>query len=130
MLILTIKTDQPEAELALYEDDDLQNKVSWQAHRQLAETIHAKIKELLAKQGQTTDDIKGIVCFKGPGSFTGLRIGLSVGNALAYGLAVSVVSQEGQDWQVIGIKRLITGENEVTAMPEYGAEAHITKPRK
>ena len=35
-------------------------------------------------------DIKNIVCINGPGSFTGLRIGLTVGKTLAYTLNVSI----------------------------------------
>jgi hypothetical protein len=49
---------------------------------------------------------------------------------LAYGLNIPVVSAEGQDWRKTGLKRLKDGKNEVTAMPEYGAPVHITKPRK
>jgi tRNA A37 threonylcarbamoyladenosine modification protein TsaB len=49
-MILTIKTDQPQAELALYEDGELLYELKWAAHRQLAETIHKQIKQLLTDQ--------------------------------------------------------------------------------
>lgn len=130
MIILTIKTDNPEAELALYDDDTQLAQEVWHAHRQLAETIHLKIEELLKKQHKDWQDITGIVCFAGPGSFTGLRIGLSVGNALAYGLSALIVSTNGEQWAEEGIKRLLAGDSDPLALPEYGAEAHITTPRK
>jgi tRNA threonylcarbamoyladenosine biosynthesis protein TsaB len=41
-------------------------------------------------------DIEGVVCFKGPGSFTGLRIGLTVGNALAYAQNIPVVASKSK----------------------------------
>ncbi|MEI7682761.1 MAG: tRNA (adenosine(37)-N6)-threonylcarbamoyltransferase complex dimerization subunit type 1 TsaB [Candidatus Saccharibacteria bacterium] len=129
-MILTIKTDQPEAELALFTGETRVTELKWEAHRKLAETIHTQINQILNGQKLSLKDIEGIVCFKGPGSFTGLRIGLSVGNALAYGLDVPVVSKIGDDWQTEGIACIINGENEVSAIPEYGAEPHITKPRK
>ncbi len=130
MLILTLKTDQPQAEIALYKDDQLLAEEKWQAHRQLAETIHQKIAMLLKTQKRDWADIKGIVGYKGPGSFTGLRIGLSLANATAYAVQAKVVSSQGEGWQAAGIKRLLAGDNETVAMPEYGAEVHITKARK
>lgn len=128
MLILTIRTDKPEAEIALYADDRKIGSEVWQAHRQLAETIHDKINGLL--QPRSLEQIDGIVCFEGPGSFTGLRIGLSVGNALAYGLGFPIVAVGGEAWQEVGIKKLQSGQGQKVALPEYGAPAHITKPKK
>ena len=130
MIVLTIKTDNPMAELGLYDDDKQLEYESWQAHRELAETIHIKIAEVLKRKHKDWQDLEGIVCFAGPGSFTGLRIGLSVGNALAYGLSVPIVSQKGDAWLKDGVARLTKGESDPLALPEYGAEAHITTPRK
>lgn len=130
MLILTIRTDKPEAGIGLYEDDQQLAYEKWQAHRELAETIHTKIEQLLKSQKKNWQDIEGLVCFKGPGSFTGLRIGLTVANALALGLEVPVVSAQGKDWIETGIKRLHKGEDEKVALPKYGAPVNITKPRK
>lgn len=130
MLILTLRTDKPEAELALFENGrQLANEV-WSAHRQLAETLHHKIKKLLDNSGKQLKDIKGIVVFKGPGSFTGLRIGISAANALAYGLPAKIAGSRGQDWQAEGIRFLSEGNDEGQILPEYGSEAHITAPKK
>jgi|SRR5581483_1333913 len=130
MMILTIKTDNPEAEIAIYERTTEIGHETWHAHRVLAETLHTKISELLKDKGKDWQDVQGIVCFAGPGSFTGLRIGLSVGNALAYGLSVPIVSTKGKSWARAGIKRLLAGDKDQLALPEYGAEAHITQQRK
>lgn len=130
MLILTIRTDKPEAELGLYEDDKKLTSKNWQAHRQLAETLHTEIKKLLESQKKDWHDIEGIVCFEGPGSFTGLRIGLSVANSLAYGLKIPIVGVQGDDWQKAGVKDLRAGKNQKIIQPHYGSEAHITQPKK
>jgi len=96
----------------------------------LAETLHAKIQELLKNQNKDWADIQGIIIFKGPGSFTGLRIGMSVANALAYSLSVPIIGTIGDNWQTQGIENLLTGKSDKVAVPEYGSEAHITAPRK
>lgn len=130
MIILTIRTDNPEAELGLFDDEKQLAYETWQAHRQLAETIHKKIDTLLNSHSKSLEDIQGIVCFKGPGSFTGLRIGLTVGNVLAYSLAAPIVGAMGEDWQHDGIQKLLRGERDKVALPEYGAEPHITVQKK
>jgi tRNA threonylcarbamoyladenosine biosynthesis protein TsaB len=129
MLVLSIRTDKPESEIGLFSDGDQLAYLTWHAHRELAETIHGRIAELTRSIGKDWEDIGGIVCFKGPGSFTGLRIGIAVGNAMAYGLGVPVVSVKDEDWIQKGITRLQNKENESIAMPEYGSPVHITLPR-
>ena len=130
MLILTIRTDKPEAEIGLFDSGAKLAYETWQAHRDLAATIHTKIKELLEGQGRSLKDVQGIACFKGPGSFTGLRIGITVADAFAYGLELPVVAAEGDDWIKQTVARLNSGENDRIALPHYGAPVHITQQRK
>lgn len=130
MLIVTLRTDKPEAELGLYKDNQQLAYLSWAAHRQLAETVHLKLKELLESQQKSLDNLDGLAAFKGPGSFTGLRIGLSVANALASSLHIPIVSEGTDDWIAQAIDRLEQGENEQQAIPAYGSAPHITLPRK
>lgn len=130
MLILVARTDKPEAEIGLYDGTAEVVYETWHAHRQLAETLHSKISELLAGQGKAIADLEGIVCYKGPGSFTGLRIGLSVTNALSYSLGIPVVAQNGDGWKHAGIARIVQGEDERIATPEYGAPVFTTQQKK
>lgn len=96
MLILAIRTDNPEAELCLLDEKGaLLDRFIWHGHRQLSETIHIKIKELLHKQNKKLSAVSAIAVYKGPGSFTGLRIGVSIANALAMSLRVPVVGVRG-----------------------------------
>lgn len=130
MIVFTLRTDKQEAEIGLYDDQKQVAHVTWQAHHQLAETIHQKTHDLLASQKLGLEEIQGIVVYKGPGSFTGLRIGLSVANALAYGLAVPTAATNGSSWIQKGIMRLESGQRDAIALPEYGAPVHTTLPKK
>ena len=130
MLILTIRTDNPEAEIGLYNDDQKLAYETWQAHRELAGTLHKKIEQLLVQQQKGWTDLEGIVVFQGPGSFTGLRIGLTVANTLSYSLKIPAVGQTGENWIADGIARLDKGESDQVVMPEYGAPVHITLQKR
>ena len=74
--------------------------------------------------------ISGIGVMKGPGSFTGLRIGLTVVNTLADSLNIPIVGAMSDNWRDLALGKLRSGENEKIVMPEYGAAANITAPRK
>jgi tRNA threonylcarbamoyladenosine biosynthesis protein TsaB len=56
-----------------------------------AETILPLLESLLQSTGMSLQDVGGLALSIGPGSFTGLRIGLSTVKGLAYGSAVPVV---------------------------------------
>jgi len=130
MLILTIRTDKPEAEVGLFDDETKLAYETWAAHRELSDTIHKKIKGLLQSSGKDFKDLQGVACFQGPGSFTGLRIGITTADTFAYGLKIPIVAAEGEDWIEQAIKRLLDGQNDKIALPHYGAPVHITTQRK
>lgn len=111
-------------------DKDWRYDNSWQADRELAKRLLAYVSEQLEKNGKTWLDISSIAAFKGPGSFTGLRIGLTVLNTIADASGIPIVGETGEDWQFKALRRLEAGENDKIILPFYGSEAHITKPRK
>jgi tRNA threonylcarbamoyladenosine biosynthesis protein TsaB len=129
-MILTLKTDNPDAEIGLYDGTSKRSYFTWRADRQLAKDLLKVIHEQLQNQKIDWPDVSGIVVFQGPGSFTGLRIGITVANAVAYGNGVPVVTTQGDDWLQTGLERLQKGENDQLALPHYGAEANITLQKK
>lgn len=128
-MILAIRTEKPEAELFLYKDGEEIAKKIWQAHRELGTTIHMSVKYLLDSTGADWKDITGIIFYEGPGSFTGLRIGASVANALVASNQISVSNQSGEDWVKKGL-RALSEKPEATALPKYGSDPHVTAPKK
>ncbi len=111
-------------------DGDRRTEYLWQADRALARDMLAYLRDRLAEHGATLPDIKGIGVFRGPGSFTGLRIGITVVNTLAASLEVPIVGVTGAEWQEQALVRLRSGDNDVLVLPVYGSPAHVTTPRK
>ena len=128
-MILLLDTSTPTCMLTLVEGERRYHN-EWQADRDLAKKLLGYLQERLQKNGKTWHDISAIGVFKGPGSFTGLRIGLTVFNTIADAQGIPIVGEDGDDWQEKVIARLNSGENDKIALPFYGSEAHITKPRK
>ena len=130
-MILAIRTDAPEARLALLKSDGkILSDVHWQADRRLAHELLGKLEDLLSEQSSTWKDLSGLIVYRGPGSFTGLRIGITVMNTIAYAQKIPIVGTTGDQWIEQGIELIASGETQEIVLPEYGAEAHITKPRK
>ncbi len=129
-MILTLRTDSPDAEVGLYDGQKKMSYFTWHADRQLAKDLLKIIHEQLQAQNADWAAITGVVVFEGPGSFTGLRIGITVANAIAYGQSVPVIAAKGEGWLGDGLARLAAGENDKIVLPAYGSEAHITLPKK
>lgn len=128
-MILLLDSSTPLCKLTLVMDDD---RVSdeWQADRELAKHLLTYLEKQLEKVGASWNDVQGIGVMKGPGSFTGLRIGVTVMNTLADTNHIPIVGTNGEDWQHVAILRLKNGEDDKVVLPEYGRQANITKPRK
>lgn len=102
----------------------------WDAGRQLAKDLLAHLDALLRTAGCEWKDIEGLGVFKGPGSFTSLRIGLTVANTISYAEHIPIVGVEGDGWREEALTRLAAGDDDKQVMPHYGADPHITAPRK
>jgi tRNA threonylcarbamoyladenosine biosynthesis protein TsaB len=128
-MILLLDTSTPVCKLTfITEDWHYDNQ--WQADRTLAKGLLAYLKEQLEKNDKTFNDITAIGVFRGPGSFTGLRIGLTVLNTIADAQHIPIVGGMNDNWQIEVLDKIQHSVNEKMVLPFYGGEAHITKPRK
>ena len=88
--ILAIDTAAPRLQLALLMGERVETIVEDMPQGQ-AERIFPAIDELLGRSGVTYKVLKRIAVTTGPGSFTGLRIGLSAARGLGLALGVPVI---------------------------------------
>jgi tRNA threonylcarbamoyladenosine biosynthesis protein TsaB len=129
-MIIAINTATDSTELWLYgENGDLVQTDTWESGRQLSSQLLIHIEALLHAQKSTWKELHAIAVFRGPGSFTGLRIGISVANAIAYAQSIPIVGGVGDNWLKEGLERLANHASDQQVVPYYGAPANITKPR-
>jgi tRNA threonylcarbamoyladenosine biosynthesis protein TsaB len=128
-MILLLDTSTPVCKLTLI-DGEQRIHIEWEADRSLAKGLLGFLQQALDDHAKTWHDISGLGVFQGPGSFTGLRIGMTVLNTMADSLAIPIVAVQGENWQGSALARLQAGENDHLALPFYGGEANVTKPRK
>lgn len=128
-MILLLDTSTPTCKLTLINGDDW-HEDEWLAERSLADNLLGYLENELKKHDASWNDVTAIGVFQGPGSFTGLRIGLTVLNTWADARAIPIVGEKGDDWKNRAVSRIRASENDHLVMPLYGREANITKPRK
>ncbi len=84
-MLLAIDTATARASIALHDGQTLRSECSWEATNRHTETLAAHIVQSLASVERTVADLRAVAVCRGPGSYTGVRVGV----ALAKGIAVS-----------------------------------------
>jgi tRNA threonylcarbamoyladenosine biosynthesis protein TsaB len=137
-VILALKTANPIVEIYLLNDNNpagselakksVKNAKKWEAGRTLAKNLLGEIEQLLARTEliKNWENLTGIIVFRGPGSFTGLRIGITTANTLAYAQQIPIVGTTGDNWLANGLASLAKKQNDKIVLPEYGALPNIT----
>ena len=89
MLIFAITTTTKLAGLSLYEKDKLLGEIHVEMAKTHSTTILEQIDSLLNWTGKKLDEIENVIVSIGPGSFTGVRIAISVVKGLFFGRNVN-----------------------------------------
>ena len=88
--ILAIETSSVHCSIGLSKNKEIYSKHS-QEENSHGKLIFGFIKDLLKKSQLEKEDIDLIALSVGPGSFTGLRVGCSVAQGLAFGLKKKIL---------------------------------------
>lgn len=92
-IILCIETSTKNCSISLFESNKIisfkENLSEKYSH---SEMLTVLIKSMLEEKKISTTDLDAIAVSKGPGSYTGLRIGVSTAKGLCYGLNIPLIS--------------------------------------
>ena len=116
-MLLALDTATATASLALYDltRDTLVAEWTWQARRRHTQDLLGAAQTLLHQAGATPAALTALAVTTGPGSFTGVRIGISTVKGMALGLVTPPA--------VIGLPTLsVTAAPWVTPAAQCGAE--------
>jgi tRNA threonylcarbamoyladenosine biosynthesis protein TsaB len=110
-MLVAIDTATDQASLALHDGFRVRVEQTWEApHRQTTE-LTARLSEAMGQLDLRPEGLSAVAVTKGPGSFTGLRIGLAVAKGLAMAQRLPLVgvptldvvaSAQGRDRRQLG----------------------------
>jgi tRNA threonylcarbamoyladenosine biosynthesis protein TsaB len=91
VLILAIDTSTEQAGLAMVEDGVPRSEWSWTAVGNHSQHLDALLRSMLAIEQLETSSLGAIAVAIGPGSFSGLRVGVSYAKGLALALGIPLI---------------------------------------
>ncbi|NFH68801.1 tRNA (adenosine(37)-N6)-threonylcarbamoyltransferase complex dimerization subunit type 1 TsaB [Clostridium botulinum] len=97
MILLSIDSSSKVATAALFEDDTLLGEVTLNNKKEHSTILMTLVESLLDSCNLDIDSVDGFVVSKGPGSFTGLRIGMATVKGLSFGSNKPYVSISSLD---------------------------------
>lgn len=110
MIVLSIDSSSQVATAAILRDDCLLSEYTINNKREHSVLVMDMVQNLLKDNNLDIDDIDGFVVSKGPGSFTGLRIGMATVKGLSFGSNkpyVSVSSLDALAYSLINFQGII-----------------------
>ncbi len=88
---LAIDTSTDTASLALVQDNEVLAESTWRCEQNHTTQLLPHLAQLLNQTKSNLQSASGIIVARGPGSFNGLRVGISTAKGLAFSLGIPIV---------------------------------------
>jgi tRNA threonylcarbamoyladenosine biosynthesis protein TsaB len=125
ILVLDTATRSPVVALAAT-DGTLLAERHWQSRHRHGEELLARLDEVLVEAGASRSALSGVVVGTGPGSFTGLRIGLATAKTIAYALSIPIVGISSSRALALAAVRSDPDANKITvALPAGASDRYV-----
>ena len=103
MLILAFETSAKAASVAILEDGKLLGESYQNTGLTHSQTIMVMAEDLLKQCGKTVSDVTAVAVANGPGSFTGIRIGVAAAKGFAWGAELPCVGASTLASMAVGL---------------------------
>ncbi len=90
MISVLLDSSSTKLNVGIAKDDKLIDSVSYEAWQQQSEYMVFELDKLLKKYNYTRTDIKDILVSIGPGSYTGVRIALTIAKVMSLALSIPI----------------------------------------
>ena len=90
-MLLAMDTATHRASVALHDGDTLRGECTWEAHNRHTVTLLPRINELLISSNITADDLTAVAVCIGPGSYTGVRVGVAAAKGFVSGRKIPLI---------------------------------------
>jgi tRNA threonylcarbamoyl adenosine modification protein YeaZ len=90
-VILGIDTSTDTASLALVQDNTVQAELTWRSKQNHTTQLLPNLNQLFKLTGTDPKSLTAIIIAQGPGSFNGLRVGVSAAKGLAFSLGIPII---------------------------------------
>lgn len=104
-LILSIETSTKVCSVALQKDANLLGLKELYIDKSHSELLAPLMRDLVKECGFSMNDLNAVAVAKGPGSYTGLRIGVSAAKGLCYALEIPLIGVNTLKAMAAGIKK-------------------------
>ena len=88
---LTIDTSTDTASIAIIQNSEVLAELAWRCQQNHTVELLPRLAQLLNDTKVALQSISCIIVAKGPGSFTGLRVGISTAKGLAFSLGIPII---------------------------------------
>lgn len=90
-LLVAMDTATRWAGVALYDGETVRAEASWRSRNNHSVELMPALDRMLAQQNVSAEHLAAVAVARGPGSFTGLRIGMSVAKGLAQAQEIPIL---------------------------------------
>jgi tRNA threonylcarbamoyladenosine biosynthesis protein TsaB len=123
VLILAIDTSTEQAGVAIVDGGVPRAEWSWTAAGNHSQHLDALLRSMLGVERLATGSLDGVVVATGPGSFSGLRVGVSYAKGLALALAIPLIGVS--TLEVIAFPGLRAGTDVVATIPAGRQQVYV-----
>jgi len=103
MTCLFFDTSSSTLMLSIVKDNEIIDTLTLESAREHSVYAVEKLKEIIEKNNLTPNDIDKIFVVNGPGSFTGIRIAITIAKTYAYALNKEIVPVSSLKMKILGL---------------------------